>query len=581
MRSLFRNTVQSPAYNAELNHIKRYISSSITNNTTNNNDIDTNDEFDLCVIGCGSGGFTGAIRGWDYGKKIAVINPLNNLGGATIHNGALSSKVMWQLSRQARHLKSIYNHPPPTDNNISEFETMKNRVYESTNIKVNHYLRQLNDLKKESNKSTIRYSSDEDGGGGNITLFDGKAKFIDKHIIEINDTNNNKTKIKSKNFLIATGSRPRKIINKNNLYIESDGEYILTSDDILNMNDFPESILIYGAGVIGCEFATIFSNYNITKNIILFNENRDRLLPFEDKEISQFLSDNLQFQSKVTVANNVNMKHMEIDYVKQKVKCCFNDINNEENIIYVDKVLLAAGRVPNIDNLNVDIDINNVDNHLRLINNSHIYLCGDALGKWGLVSIAEMESRHSIEYMFGSKNPITRLEYDDISSVMFVRPEISCIGMNEIECQKRGISYKCALLRLGLINRSVIDWNVRNMGPIQPKQAGFIKMIVTDDDDKQLLGLRCCGVGSSASLQTAAILIKKKESIREIEKLCHAHPAINESVQECARMLLGRSIYKPHIWPRSYLKHWSPEKGQVLAEEVIKKRFRQTVPGYI
>ena len=183
--------------------------------------------------------------------------------------------------------------------------------------------------------------------------------------------------------------------------------------------------------------------------------------------------------------------------------------------------------------------------------------------------------------MFGSKNPITRLEYDDISSVMFVRPEISCIGMNEIECQKRGISYKCALLRLGLINRSVIDWNVRNAGPIQPKQAGFIKMITTDDDDAQLLGLRCVGVGSSASLQTAAMLIRRKESIREIERLCHAHPAINESVQECARMLLGRSIYKPHIWPRSYVKHWSPEKGQVLAEEVIPKRFRQTVPGYI
>ena len=92
---------------------------------------------------------------------------------------------------------------------------------------------------------------------------------------------------------------------------------------------------------------------------------------------------------------------------------------------------------------------------------------------------------------------------------------------------------------------------------------------------------RCIGVGSSAALQTAALLIRKKESIREIEKLCHAHPAINESVQECARMLLGRSIYKPHIWPRSYLKHWSPEKGQAYAEELIPKRFRQTVPGYI
>ena len=157
----------------------------------------------------------------------------------------------------------------------------------------------------------------------------------------------------------------------------------------------------------------------------------------------------------------------------------------------------------------------------------------------------------------------------------------SCVGMNEMEAQKRGIAYKCGMLRLGLVNRTVIDWNLSHSGPIEPKLAGFVKIIVTDDDDKQLLGLRCVGVGSSAALQTAAMLIRRKESIREIEKLCHAHPAINESVQECARLLLGRSIYKPHIWPRSYVKHWSPEKGQVLAEEVIPKRFRQTVPGYL
>eukprot|EP00483_Globobulimina_turgida_P009684 UN09703 len=216
------------------------------------------------------------------------------------------------------------------------------------------------------------------------------------------------------------------------------------------MQDFPQSILIYGAGVIGCEFATIFSNYAITKNIILFNEGRDRLLPREDKEISQFLTDNLQFQSKVTVANNVRMKYMQIDYEKRKVECCFTNNNNVDHVVYVDKVLLAAGRIANIDNLNMNVlnvDTNNVqvDDHLRLVSASNIYLCGDALGKWGLVSIAEMEARHCVEYMFGSKNAITRLEYDDISSVMFVRPEISCIGMNEIECQKRGISYKCGL----------------------------------------------------------------------------------------------------------------------------------------
>ena len=185
-----------------------------------------------------------------------------------------------------------------------------------------------------------------------------------------------------------------------------------------------------------------------------------------------------------------------------------------------------------------------------------------------------------ISQLFIAQNPITRLEYDDISSVMFVRPEISSVGMNELECQKRGIAYKCALLRLGLVTRSVIDWNERNASAIQPKLAGFIKMIVTDDEDRQLLGVRCVGVNSSSTIQAAAMVIRRKESVREIEKLCHAHPAINESVQECARLLLGRSIFKPHTWPRSYVRHWSPEKGQVFAEEVIPKRFRQIVPGY-
>jgi len=324
------------------------------------------------------------------------------------------------------------------------------------------------------------------------------------------------------------------------------------------------------------------------------NEGRDRLLPREDMDVSQFLTDTLQYESKVTVANNVVMKQMDIEYDKQRVKCTFIETESgTESVVYVDKVLLAAGRIPNVSKLNLpgnvcDIDTNGkikVDDHLRLVGGqnidcSNIYFCGDALGTWGLVSVAEMEARHGVEYMFGSKNPITRLEYNDISSVMFVRPEISSVGMNEMECQRRGISYKCALLRLGLVTRSVIDWNVRNSRAIQPKLAGFIKMIVTDDEDHQLLGVRCVAVNSSSTIQAAAMVIRRKESVREIEKLCHAHPAINESVQECARMLLGRSIIKPHTWPRSYVRHWSPEKGQVFSEEVIPKRFRQTVPGY-
>merc|ERR1712087_622180 len=143
---------------------------------------------------------------------------------------------------------------------------------------------------------------------------------------------------------------------------------------------------------------------------------------------------------------------MEPDYKERCVRCTFHD-GHEERVVCVDRVLLAAGRIPNFDTLEVPGHSPSskieVDDHLRLTSCANIYVCGDALGKWGLVSVAEMESRHCVEYMFGSKNPITRLEYDDISSVMFVRPEISCVGMNELECRKRHIAYKVGLLRLG------------------------------------------------------------------------------------------------------------------------------------
>lgn len=233
------------------------------------------DEFDLCVLGAGSGGIAGAVRGWDYGKKVAVISPLAHLGGATIHDGALSSKVMWQLSRQNRHLRSVY------PDHVSSWQSMKNRVQESIDIKSTHYLRQLTGLKQESMQEAIRYSGDETGGGGDIHLIDGKARFLDKHTVEVVNPNNNEPlrKIRSQYFLVSTGSSPRSVISKGDFYVEADGEYILTSDDVLSenaMSDFPESLLIYGAGVIGCEFATIFSNYGVTKNIILFNEGRDR-----------------------------------------------------------------------------------------------------------------------------------------------------------------------------------------------------------------------------------------------------------------------------------------------------------------
>ncbi|ETO16294.1 pyridine nucleotide-disulfide-related oxidoreductase [Reticulomyxa filosa] len=280
----------------------------------------------------------------------------------------------------------------------------------------------------------------------------------------------------------------------------------------------------------------------------------------------------------------------------------------ETKSLCVDKVILAIGRVPNVGSLQLDkanVKMNDrgtleVDEHLRSVTSPHIYAAGDALGKWGLVAVAEMEGRHAVERMFGTKNPATKLEYKHISSVMFVRPgnnilipficiamksiikiEIACVGMNEQEAIARRLCYKSGFLRFGLINRAVIDWSERHSGPIEPKRAGFIKMICTDDEEKILLGMRAVGVDASSVIGSGALLIRRGESIRELEKTAHPHPSIIESVQECARLLLGRSLYKPHVWPKTHVKHYSPEKGSALAQELLPKRLRQMIPGYM
>ena len=157
--------------------------------------------------------------------------------------------------------------------------------------------------------------------------------------------------------------------------------------------------------------------------------------------------------------------------------------------------------------------------------------------------------------------------------------------MNELQCQLQDIPYKTGLFRLGLNSRSVIDWNQRHTGAIDPKKAGFVKMIVTNDkknksNNNVLLGMRAVGVNSSSMIQTASYLIQNEMSIFELESISHCHPSINEAVLECARMIVGNSIYKPHVWPRSYVKHYDPKQKTLTEAEKLMK-YQSVVPGYM
>ena len=144
-----------------------------------------------------------------------------------------------------------------------------------------------------------------------------------------------------------------------------------------------------------------------------------------------------------------------------------------------------------------------------------------------------MEGRHAIEKIFGK--PRRKLIYENISTIMFLNPESAAVGMNEQQAQKRGLDYLVAIYHFQCIPRAIA----------MRRTKGFFKILVTDDEQMKILGMRAVGEHASSAIQAVALLIWMDQGIEELAELIHPHPSITEGVQECVRMLRGKSIFKP------------------------------------
>jgi len=168
---------------------------------------------------------------------------------------------------------------------------------------------------------------------------------------------------------------------------------------------------------------------------------------------------------------------------------------------------------------------------------NNVYAAGDISGNNALVNVAEMEGRFAAKAIKSKiKFP---LRYGNMSTIMFFNPEISAIGLNEKECQKRNISYKVILYHHSLISRAMAMKEV----------DGFFKIIVTNEDNPLILGMRAAGLQAAASVVYIATVINHKQRLNDIMKTVHPHPSISEGIQECLRALAGKSIYKQEAFP--------------------------------
>ena len=448
--------------------------------------------------------------------------------------GALASKTMWELSNDyARAAKTGRGYR--ASGLTIDYHAMRDSVLQAVREKQYQMLSQIE-----------TYAPHRFPGPGTVTLKRGWASFTAPHRVGIEFPDGRKEEIQADFFVIATGSTPRAFPG-----VVTDGVRVIDSDSVLNLKNFPKRLMIVGAGVIGCEYATIFSNFGQTQVYLV--DYAERIIPYEDDDVGDFISANLEANG-VTVLHSASLRevlHFE-DYLQ--VVLDFDDGHAE--VLEVDAALISIGRRPNFGCLQLDKAGLLTPGKGYLASNEcccvnkHIYAAGDVTHRPALVNLAEMEGRFAVKHMYGiDQYP---LNYRNMSTVMFFKPAVAAVGLNEKTCQKKGIAYRVAYYANALLPRAIA----------MRATKGFLKILVSDDEEQKVLGMRAAGPQASNTIMSIAFLMDQDTGIRDALKSVHPHPTMSEGIQDCLRVLLNKSIYKPHAFPNHIkIRHWHPDKG--------------------
>ena len=432
--------------------------------------------FDVIVIGTGPGGEGAAMEATKQGKSVAVIEKQPRIGGNCTHLGTIPSK------------------------------SLRAAIYRLMEINANTHFRQLGihidvgfrDLRRsaqaviEQQVQMRRTFYDRN----DVTVHHGTATFLDAEHVQIEQEDGTLTALKADSFVIATGSRPYRPPN-----VDFAHHRVFDSDTILDLVDTPKSMTIYGAGVIGCEYASMFRNLGVKMNLV---NTRSNLLEFLDDEICDALSYHMR-DTGVRIRHNEEFDHVETfeDYVVVHLK------SGKE--FKSDVLLWANGRSGNTEELNLPaIDI--TPNHRGQIEVNenfqsvipHIYAVGDVIGPPALASAAYVQGRCAARHLGSGKSDEFKMEH--VPTGIYTSPEISSLGKTEKELTAECVPYEVGHSMFKSLARAQI------MG--QP--VGMLKLLF-HRETLEILGIHCFGVNASEIIHIGQAIMAQGGSANTLE----------------------------------------------------------------
>lgn len=471
-------------------------------------------EYDVVILGGGTGGYVAAIRAAQLGLKTALVEK-EKLGGTCLHKGCMPSKA---LLKSAEVYSTAKNHAEEFGVNAENVTLDFKRVQERKEGIINQLHQGVQGLMKK----------------GKIDVFEGMGRMLGPSIfspmpgtISVEMTNGDENEILIlKHLILATGSTPKSLPG-----LELDEKTIMSSDGALSMEELPKSMIIVGGGVIGIEWASMLNDFGVEVTVL---EYADHIIPTEDVDISKEMK-KLLTKKGVKFATGAKVLPDTVEKTDGSVTISA-EIGDKTETFTAEKMLVSVGRKANIEDIglqNTEIEVENGVVKTRptyQTKENHIYAIGDMIGGLQLAHVASHEGIHAVEHIARIENE--PIDYTKISRCIYSSPEASSVGITEQQAKEQGYKVKVGKFPFMAIGKALVNGN----------SDGFVK-IIADEDTEDILGVHMIGQNVTELISEAGLAMVLDATPWEVSSTIHPHPSLSEVMGEAALAVDKKAIH--------------------------------------
>jgi dihydrolipoamide dehydrogenase len=450
-------------------------------------------------MGGGTAGYVAALRAAQLGGKVALVER-EKVGGTCLRRGCIPSKALLTSSEayyRAKNAREFGISVGSVEASMPEIIARKDKIVDTLTRGVEFLLKRA----------------------GVQTIY-GSGKFIEQQVIEVHSNTGESITLAGRSVIICTGSEPAQLPG-----LDFDGRLVLNSTDALNLQELPESIVIIGAGALGCEFGTFYADLGSEVTIV---EMLPHVLPAEDDEIAKIIDREL---GKKSIKVRIGVK---VEKVTRGDKSVLIDLSDGQQVS-AERILVSVGRSFNSAEIGLDKAGVKVERGRIVVNSRmqtgvpNMYAAGDVTGGWLLAHVASAEGTVAAFNAMGKRR---EMDYRVIPRCTFTSPEVASVGLTEKQAREAGIEIMTGVFQLRASGRAMA------MGAWQ----GKVKLIADSQNDR-LIGAHIASANASELIGELALAMDFEATIEDLERVVRAHPSLVEAIGEAADALHGRPLH--------------------------------------